>query len=382
MAVIQYSALVSQMRGKFNGSVLSKFRTGFNAYNRGLPRITPTHTQLSRRSGFTTNANNWKSLSPADRQAWNDLAQTYQVSNRIGELTNLSGYAYFMKVQQFCHHNGIDTPIPPDAGNTGTLELEFTVDGLEFEVLDEGFSITLLWLKLVTSTNAPSGTYVNISISNPLTPSQEVYTGTYYFVGQYVLSALPAPPFNAEMDFTNVVMPVGWYSFDGARHRVRYQSVNPYTGQRAVTKYNDGISQEVIPAPFPPWELWVDSLVYYVSPTAGEYRIAAQFYEGLPNPSAFRWQMQFGGTAPAGQMPDPQIWYPLTTSGLVYIPATAMYGPAVPGTTNGWFDAWLADVEPLFDAGVDIFSAVRIRLERISDGAVEPWRDFILRIYY
>lgn len=242
------------MRGKFNGSVLSKFRTGFNAYNRGLPRRTPTHTQLSRRSGFTVNANNWKSLSPADRQAWNDLAQTYQVSNRIGELTNLSGYAYFMRVQQFCHHNGIEVPIPPDAGNTGTLELDFTVEGLEFESSDAGFSIILLWIKILTSTTAPSGTVFNISISNPMTPSQEVYTGTYYFVGRASVGVLPEPPVSAEIDFTNVIMPVGWYSFNGARHRVRYQSVNPYTGQRAVTKYNDGIAQEEIPSIWPQYE--------------------------------------------------------------------------------------------------------------------------------
>ena len=97
MAVIQYTALINQIRGSINGTTFSKTKSGFSAFKKPQPRQLKSANQSRINSGFAVNANLWRTLSPAEKTDWSTLAAAHQVYNRLGDLVFISLFLRTLK---------------------------------------------------------------------------------------------------------------------------------------------------------------------------------------------------------------------------------------------------------------------------------------------
>lgn len=98
MAKIKYSALVSDMRGKLNGSVASKNRFGSYFRNKVTP-VNPQSTfQQNARQRFGALSSEFKDLGNALIIAWNDAAKNFPVTNIFGDQVYLTGQMLFNRL--------------------------------------------------------------------------------------------------------------------------------------------------------------------------------------------------------------------------------------------------------------------------------------------
>lgn len=98
MAKIKYSALVSDMRGKLNGSVASKNRFGSYYRNKVTPVNPQTVYQQNARQRFGALSSQFKSLTNAQVSAWNEAAQNFPFTNIFGDQVFLTGQMLFNKL--------------------------------------------------------------------------------------------------------------------------------------------------------------------------------------------------------------------------------------------------------------------------------------------
>lgn len=96
MAKIKYSALVSDMRNKLNGSVLSKNRYGSYVRNKVTPVNPQTSFQLNQRALLSSLSSEWRSLTQAQRDAWAAAAQAQPITDIFGDSKILSGQSFFV----------------------------------------------------------------------------------------------------------------------------------------------------------------------------------------------------------------------------------------------------------------------------------------------
>lgn len=95
---IKYSALVSDMSGKLNGSVATKNRYGSYLRNKVTPVNRKTTYQLAVRAIFTLATQAWRSLTASERSQWNAGATNFSRTNIFGDIRNLSGFNLFVKL--------------------------------------------------------------------------------------------------------------------------------------------------------------------------------------------------------------------------------------------------------------------------------------------
>jgi len=100
MAKIKYSALVSDMRGKLNGSVMSKNRSGSYVRNKVTPSNPQTSAQMLIRGIFSEITKGWSQLSEVERQSWENSVEAYQGTNIFGDVVKPSGKTLFQKLNQ------------------------------------------------------------------------------------------------------------------------------------------------------------------------------------------------------------------------------------------------------------------------------------------
>jgi len=100
MAKIKYSALVSDMRGKLNGSVMSKNRSGSYVRNKVTPSNPQTAAQMLIRGIFSEITKGWSQLSEVARQSWENSVEAFQATNIFGDVVKPSGKTLYQKLNQ------------------------------------------------------------------------------------------------------------------------------------------------------------------------------------------------------------------------------------------------------------------------------------------
>jgi hypothetical protein len=98
MAKIKFSALVSDMRNKLNGSVLSKNRYGNYMRNKTTPVNPQTSFQQNARSILASLSQAWAGLTEAQRQGWRSLALTLPFTDIFGDPKTLTGNSLYVSL--------------------------------------------------------------------------------------------------------------------------------------------------------------------------------------------------------------------------------------------------------------------------------------------
>lgn len=98
MAKILTTAIVADIRNKLNGSVFSKNRYGGYVRTKVTPVNPQTNAQQNVRNILSTQSQNWRGLTEAQRQSWIDAAINFPFTDIFGNSKILSGSALFVKL--------------------------------------------------------------------------------------------------------------------------------------------------------------------------------------------------------------------------------------------------------------------------------------------
>lgn len=101
MAVIQYSALVTQLRGKLGGSQFNKGHAGYTLQRKSTPTIRQTVGQIRQRQMLALAQRSWKNESQQRQNEASAVAASNPVSNRFGQQVFLSGYNQYIKTMLY-----------------------------------------------------------------------------------------------------------------------------------------------------------------------------------------------------------------------------------------------------------------------------------------
>ncbi len=114
MAKIKLSAIVSEMRGKLNGSVFSRNRGGAYLRTKVTPLNPQTLAQTLVRSSFTAVSQAWKALTQAQRDSWNSSVNNFVGTDIFGDQKTPSGFNLFMRLNKNLNDVGAtNLTVPP-----------------------------------------------------------------------------------------------------------------------------------------------------------------------------------------------------------------------------------------------------------------------------
>lgn len=166
MAKVKFSALVSDMRNKLNGSVFSKNRAGSYLRNKVTPVNPQTSFQTAVRAALTAASQSWKTLLQSERDAWSAAVSSFAKTDIFGDIKNPSGINLYNKLYMNANTIGgapltsppnvVATPGVPDADIApDSTPQTFTVtSGLANVPASED------WVIRATSNQSPGKTFV------------------------------------------------------------------------------------------------------------------------------------------------------------------------------------------------------------------------------
>lgn len=120
-------------RGKINGHVASKNRSGAYARTKVTPVNPQTAFQLAARSLLTSLSQGWRSLTEAQRAAWNGAVSSFARTDVFGDLRNPTGKNLYTALNTNLTNVGASTitdpPLPQGAGTVTAGALVMTNGG-------------------------------------------------------------------------------------------------------------------------------------------------------------------------------------------------------------------------------------------------------------
>lgn len=98
MALVKFSMMISEIRNKLNGSVFARNRGGAYIRNKVTPVNPKTQAQVLARARLSQFSQKWRSLTQAQRDAWNAATSSWARTNVFGDVVNPSGNALFNRL--------------------------------------------------------------------------------------------------------------------------------------------------------------------------------------------------------------------------------------------------------------------------------------------
>lgn len=195
MAVVQYSAIVNQMRGKLGGSVFNKSKNANTVQRKQQQPQGARGYQSEVRNFFSKFQRTWKSLTNAQRTNWQTTAVNNPTRDRFGNLTTLSGYNQFIKASMLAEYANATPPISPFTGAAPANLLSSAT------IVDDSFtqnsSGAVLFSGAVEYGAQTYGTpfYIIIDISMPVSAGVMSYHGRWVNVHGTVTASGGYSPF-------------------------------------------------------------------------------------------------------------------------------------------------------------------------------------------
>lgn len=113
MAQIKFSALVSDFKGKLNGSIFSSSSKGNFVRNRKSIKSIKSPASQQAKFNLGRITSQWKTLSLAQMQSFENLAEFYQTPNKFGDMITPSPYLLYSRLNN--NLNLIGVPLLTDA---------------------------------------------------------------------------------------------------------------------------------------------------------------------------------------------------------------------------------------------------------------------------
>lgn len=199
MALVKFGGGVIQMSGSVAGNTFARNRYGNYARAKTSPINPNTARQVAVRSAVSALAVRWSAtLTAAQRTAWNLYADSVNMTNRLGETIQLSGFNHFVRSNSWLERFGLTRV---DAGPT-TFELPqadptFAITAsAATQIVSYAFDTALAWA------NEDDG-WLILEMGQPQNAQRNFFGGPWRYVaaaagaaaGPPVSPAAPASPF-------------------------------------------------------------------------------------------------------------------------------------------------------------------------------------------
>jgi hypothetical protein len=216
MAKVKFSALISEMRNKLNGSVFSKNRAGNYLRNKVTPVNPQTSFQQAARNLLTSFSQAWRALTQAQIAAWNNAVENFQTTDIFGDSRKPSGKNLYSKLNINLALVGVaainDPPLPGsvEAPTLVTVSANGTVPAMSI---------------VFAPTPVPADTAFIVRATRPISPGKSFVKSEYRVIA--VRDAASISPYNALADYTAKFGPL----ITGEKVFVSLEPVNKITGQ-------------------------------------------------------------------------------------------------------------------------------------------------------
>lgn len=122
MAKVKFSALVSEMRNKLNGSVFSRNRGGQYLRTKVTPVNPSTGRQVAVRALLSTFSQGWRSLTQEQRDAWISATSQWTTTDVFGDSITPSGNALYVRLNvNIANGGGSPIAVPPQPVGVASL---------------------------------------------------------------------------------------------------------------------------------------------------------------------------------------------------------------------------------------------------------------------
>ena len=138
MALIKMGAWIVDVRGKIGGTVFTKGRSGAVARNKVTPVNARTTRQTAVRAVLGALSQDWRTLTQAERDAWNAAVSSYSKTNIFGDSVNPTGKNLYVGVNTNLGKVGEPAisapPVPAEitAPLVGTFAVDTTAGTMSF----------------------------------------------------------------------------------------------------------------------------------------------------------------------------------------------------------------------------------------------------------
>lgn len=123
----KFGAIVVAGSGKLGGHVASRNRAGAYFRTKVTPVNPNTSSQATVRNRLTTFSQSWRSLTEAQRDAWNSAVQDYARTDIFGDIKNPSGFNLYQRLNNNLAQIGagpLTVPLAPqEVSGPSSLEL-------------------------------------------------------------------------------------------------------------------------------------------------------------------------------------------------------------------------------------------------------------------
>lgn len=213
---MKFGALVVDGRGKIGGHVASKNRGGAYLRTKSSPANAQSVSQSAVRNRFTAFAQGWRSLTQAQRDAWNNAVPNYSRTDLFGDIRNPSGINLYQRLNNVLSSIGVaalsSPPLPSSVGIVSALSMTAAV--------------AVPAVSLVLSNAVPAATALKIFATAPGSAGKAFVKGNF----RLITTAAPAATtpinlltaYNAKFGNTGAV---------GQKIFVKIVPVNNATGQ-------------------------------------------------------------------------------------------------------------------------------------------------------
>lgn len=190
MAIVQYTGIVNQVRGKLNGSVFNRARNANTLQRKQQAPRRNVGNSSRPRNGFGEIQRSWSQLSTVQRAQWATAAVNNPSRDRFGNLVALAGYNQYIKAGLFARIAGVapvatpnSSPAPdPEVFTSDITQTDFSI-GLDGRVLLE-------YNAYVDSTFTAGTLYVIIEVGLPVSQGVTTYYGRWVTVASAQLDGL------------------------------------------------------------------------------------------------------------------------------------------------------------------------------------------------
>ena len=190
MAVVQYTGIVNQLRGKLNGSVFNKARNVNTLQRKQQAPRRNVGFQSEPRAAFSNAQRSWKALTPTQRTQWATAAANNPSRDRFGDLVPLSGYNQYIKAYVFATYVGEAPPETPDTNPAPDSTIIVSdLNDLVFSTTPSG-GTQAEFQSNYESAAPPPGFFYMLDIGLPVSTGVTVYYGRYSFAGAEELEAI------------------------------------------------------------------------------------------------------------------------------------------------------------------------------------------------
>lgn len=189
MAVIQYTGIVNQIRGKLNGSVFNKSRNAYTLQSKQQPTRAVRGFQDMARNAFAEVQRSWAAVSGSSKTAWAVCAENNPTLDRFGDQTVLSGYNQFIKCNLMRLRMGLSILQNPQTTTAAPVS-SFSNDGYSLSPrVDEAGRFRYGYELYYSADSYDPNYYISFEISTPLSRGVTQYYGTWRVLGSAPLSS-------------------------------------------------------------------------------------------------------------------------------------------------------------------------------------------------